>query len=150
MGLSFTIAVGPLQRSHSWVRVPRDSWWHFTVSDSRLPNLEGQVPIFVSQDQDGPVILPGSGYPFRSLLRLAGLQWKYSNRPPHGLVRTGSLRVQIWTRNFPSTKQECYLLETFGVQRLRESDSSNSFFETKGPGNGMLLASLLQTLWRCN
>jgi hypothetical protein len=31
-GLSFTIAAGPRQRSHSGVRVP-----HFTVSDSRLP-----------------------------------------------------------------------------------------------------------------
>jgi hypothetical protein len=32
--LSFTIAAGPLQRSHSRVRVPRDPY--FTVSDSRL------------------------------------------------------------------------------------------------------------------
>jgi hypothetical protein len=35
--LSFTIAAGPLQRSHSRVRVPWDSWPYFTVSDSRLP-----------------------------------------------------------------------------------------------------------------
>jgi hypothetical protein len=49
MGLSFTIAAGPRQRSHSQVRIPRDSWPHFTVSDSRLPpNLEGQVPVFIS------------------------------------------------------------------------------------------------------
>jgi hypothetical protein len=31
MDLLFTIAVGPHQRSHSRVRVPRDSWPHFTV-----------------------------------------------------------------------------------------------------------------------
>jgi hypothetical protein len=37
MGLSFTIAAGLRQRSHSWVRVPRDSRPYFTVSDSRLP-----------------------------------------------------------------------------------------------------------------
>jgi hypothetical protein len=37
-GLSFTIAVGPRQRSHSWVRVPWDSRPYFTVSDSRLPS----------------------------------------------------------------------------------------------------------------
>jgi hypothetical protein len=37
MGLSFTIAAGPRQRSYSQVRVPRDSWPYFTVSDSRLP-----------------------------------------------------------------------------------------------------------------
>jgi hypothetical protein len=36
-GLSFTIAAGPRQRSHSRVRVPWDSRSYFTVSDSRLP-----------------------------------------------------------------------------------------------------------------
>jgi hypothetical protein len=38
------------QRSHSQVRIPRNSWPHFTVSDSRSPppNLEGQVPVFIS------------------------------------------------------------------------------------------------------
>jgi hypothetical protein len=36
-GLSFTIATGPRQRSHSRVLVPWDFWSHFTVSDSRLP-----------------------------------------------------------------------------------------------------------------
>jgi hypothetical protein len=47
-GLSFTIAAGPRHCSHSRVRVPRDSWPYFTVSDSRPPNLVGQVPAFVS------------------------------------------------------------------------------------------------------
>jgi hypothetical protein len=36
-GLSFTTAAGPRQRSRSWVRVPWDSWPHFTLSDLRLP-----------------------------------------------------------------------------------------------------------------
>jgi hypothetical protein len=36
-GLSFTIAAGPHQHSHSQVRVPCDSRPYFTVSDSRLP-----------------------------------------------------------------------------------------------------------------
>jgi hypothetical protein len=35
-GLSFTVAAGPRQRSHSRVRVPLNSWPYFTVSDSRL------------------------------------------------------------------------------------------------------------------
>jgi hypothetical protein len=35
--LSFTSAAGPRQRSHFRVRVPRDSWPHFNLSDSRLP-----------------------------------------------------------------------------------------------------------------
>jgi hypothetical protein len=48
MGLSFTIAAGSRQRSHSRIRVPRDSRPYFTISDSRFPNLEGQAPVFIS------------------------------------------------------------------------------------------------------
>jgi hypothetical protein len=36
-GLSFTIAAGPSQRSHSGVRGPWDSRPYFTLSDLRLP-----------------------------------------------------------------------------------------------------------------
>jgi hypothetical protein len=42
MGLLFAIAADLRQRSHSQVRVPRDS----QIRDS--PNLEGQVPVFIS------------------------------------------------------------------------------------------------------
>jgi hypothetical protein len=43
-GLSFTVAAGARQRSHSWVT--RD---HNLLSQIRnSPNLEGQVPIFIS------------------------------------------------------------------------------------------------------
>jgi hypothetical protein len=38
-GLSFTMAAGPRQHSHSWVRAPWDLRPYFTVSDSRLPFL---------------------------------------------------------------------------------------------------------------
>jgi hypothetical protein len=44
MSLLFTIATGPRQRSHSQVRVPRDSLPHFTVSDLRLPQPGGPGP----------------------------------------------------------------------------------------------------------
>jgi hypothetical protein len=71
--LSFAIAVGPRQRSHSQVRVPRNSWPHFTFSDPRLHQTAGPDPrICIPQEQGGPVIPPGSGFPFRRLLRLAG------------------------------------------------------------------------------
>jgi hypothetical protein len=36
-GLSYTIAAGPRQRSHSRIRVPWDSRPHVTLSDLRLP-----------------------------------------------------------------------------------------------------------------
>jgi hypothetical protein len=43
----------PLQRSHSRVRVPRDSWPYFTVSDSRLPQTRGPGPrIYIPQALD--------------------------------------------------------------------------------------------------
>jgi hypothetical protein len=57
MGLSFTIAAGPRQRSRSQARVPRDSWSYFTVSDLRLPKLRGLgSPIYVLQELGDPVI----------------------------------------------------------------------------------------------
>jgi hypothetical protein len=53
MGLSFTIAVGPRQRSHSQVRVPLNSWQYFTVSDSWLPEPGGLGPrIYIPQETD--------------------------------------------------------------------------------------------------
>jgi hypothetical protein len=66
-GLSFIIAAGPRQRSHSRVRVPRDSWPHFTVSHSRLPQSGGPVPrIYIPQEEGGPVIPPRHCAPYSS------------------------------------------------------------------------------------
>jgi hypothetical protein len=86
-GLPFTIAAGPRQRVLSWVRVPRESWPYFTVSNSRLPQPEGTGPrIYIPQEEGGPVIPPGTGFPFRRLLLLAGLWWRYLNPPSRGFV----------------------------------------------------------------
>jgi hypothetical protein len=53
------------------VRVPRDSWPYFTVSDSRLPQPGGSGPrVYIPQEQGGPVISAGTGFRFRRLLRL--------------------------------------------------------------------------------
>jgi hypothetical protein len=52
----------------------------------RLLQPEGPGPsIYIPQEQGGQVIPPGTVFPFRSLLRLAGLRWRYYNPPPHGL-----------------------------------------------------------------
>jgi hypothetical protein len=60
MGLSFTTAAGPRQRSHSQVRVLQD-YPHFTVSDSRLSQPGGPGPhIYIPQEPGGPVIPPGT------------------------------------------------------------------------------------------
>jgi hypothetical protein len=85
MGLSFTIAAGPRQRSHSRYRVPQDSWPYLTVSDSRFPQPVGPGPrIYILQEQSDPVIPLDTGFPFHRLLRIAGLRWRYSNPPPRG------------------------------------------------------------------
>jgi hypothetical protein len=85
MGLSFKIAAGIRQRSHSRARVPRNLRPYFTVSDSRFHQLGGSGSrIYIHQEQDGPVIPPGTGFAFRRLLRLEGLPWRYSNPPPPG------------------------------------------------------------------
>jgi hypothetical protein len=77
MGLLFTIAAGPRQQSHSLVR----------VLDSKLPQPGGPGPrIYIPQEQGGPLIAPGTEFPFRRLLRLSGLRWRYSNPPPHELA----------------------------------------------------------------
>jgi hypothetical protein len=84
-GLLFTFTAGPRQRSHFRVTVPRGSRPQFTVSDSRLPNLEGQVPHnYIPQEQGGPVISPGTWLPFHRLLQLAGIRWRYSTPLLHG------------------------------------------------------------------
>jgi hypothetical protein len=50
-----------------------------------LPQPGGPGPrIYIPQEQGGPVIPPGTGFPFRRLLRLAGLRWRCSIPPPHG------------------------------------------------------------------
>jgi hypothetical protein len=91
-GSAFTIAADPRQSSHSWVGVPRDSWPYFTLSDSRLPQPGGPGPrIYIPQEEGGPVIPPGIGFPFRRLLRLAGLRWRYSYPPPRGVTTVLSI-----------------------------------------------------------
>jgi hypothetical protein len=71
----------------------RGSHDHILLSQIRdSPNLESQVYVFISpRDKGGPVISPGTGFAFCRLLRLAGLLWKYSTPPPHGVTisRTG-------------------------------------------------------------
>jgi hypothetical protein len=60
----------PRQRSHSRVRVARDSWPYFTVSHSRLSESGGPGPrICDLQVQGDPIISLGTEFPFRRLLQ---------------------------------------------------------------------------------
>jgi hypothetical protein len=80
-GQPFTISAGGRQRSHSRVRVQL-AHDHIYCLRFKTPPTWRNMPQYLSpKDQ---VIPPGTGFPFHSLLRLAGLQWMYSNPPPHG------------------------------------------------------------------
>jgi hypothetical protein len=93
--LSFTIAAWSGQHSHSCVRVPQDSWPYFTVTHSAPPTWRLRFPHLYSSWQGGPVMTPGTGFPFRRFLRLAGLRWRYLHPPQHGQV-ANSKRNSLW------------------------------------------------------
>jgi hypothetical protein len=51
----------------------------------RLSKPGGRGPrIYIPQKKGSPVIPPGTGFPFRRTLRLAGQRWRCTNLPPHG------------------------------------------------------------------
>jgi hypothetical protein len=62
---------------------------HRTHNHTLLSNLRLPQPgrpgfcIYTPQEQGGPVIPLGTGFPLRCLLQFAGLQWRYSNPSPH-------------------------------------------------------------------
>jgi hypothetical protein len=52
------------------------------------PQPGGPGPhIYIPQEHGDPVMPPGTGFPFRRLLRLSVLRWSYSSRPPHGSLK---------------------------------------------------------------
>jgi hypothetical protein len=67
----------------------------------RTPNLEGQFPVFISpRNRAAQLYTPGHWVPFTSPLSLAGLQWRYSNPPPHGdccFIENGDSSVLLRT-----------------------------------------------------
>jgi hypothetical protein len=58
---------------------------HSLLSQIRdSPNLDGQVPVFLSPKRRVALLIPpGMGFHFLRLLRLAGLRCRYSTPPPH-------------------------------------------------------------------
>jgi hypothetical protein len=49
--------------------------------------------IYIPQEQGGPLLLPGIAFPFRRLLQLAGLRWRYSISPPHEMVTVSKSKL---------------------------------------------------------
>jgi hypothetical protein len=67
---------------------------HVLLSHLRLPQPRGpDSRICNPQEQGGPFMTLGTGFTLRRLLRLAGLRWRYSNPPPHGISRPHSLEL---------------------------------------------------------
>jgi hypothetical protein len=54
------------------------------LSHLRLPQPGGpDTCIYIPQEQGGPVTPPGTAFPFRRVLRIAGLRLRYSNPPQY-------------------------------------------------------------------
>jgi hypothetical protein len=67
----------------TWLFESRRTRNHTLLSHLRLPQPGGPGShIYIPQEQGGPVIPQGTGFPLPRLLRLRGLQWRYSNPPP--------------------------------------------------------------------
>jgi hypothetical protein len=79
---------------------------HILLSHFRLPQPGGPGSrIYIPREQGVPVIPPGTGFPFRRLLRVAGLQWRNSNPPPHGFVwNLRGARIYIRIQSVPHRK----------------------------------------------
>jgi hypothetical protein len=130
MCLSFTIAAGPRQLSHSRVWVSWNSWLYFTVSDSRLP--QPGVPgarIDNPQEQGGPVIPPDTRIPFHSLLWLTGLGWRYSNPPPEAPTDSELLVFVKQPQHGPHRKRVFHYCV---FSRCRGNSVSNELFPSNG------------------
>jgi hypothetical protein len=112
MGLSFTIAVdfasAVILGSES-----RGTYDHILLSQIRdSTNLRGQ---------DGPVIVPGTAFPFHRLLRLAGSQGhrkisvRIENKTPLPLLLYSLVAVEACLFAKPLLSNGCYIAAYFAV-----------------------------------
>jgi hypothetical protein len=76
-------------------------------------------------------------FPFRSLIRLAGSQWRYSTPPPHGLSPTKSKSHCDWRSVSQSVSQSVSLgvhsYDFFMWGALSNEKKSLSFIHAAGP-----------------
>jgi hypothetical protein len=101
LDLDRAVTLGPIShRTHD----------HILLSHLRLPQPGGPGPrIYIPPEQGGPVIPPGTWFPFCRLLRLAGLRRRYSKppaqlpvyfkwSPEHGILQCASTRTSCAIR----------------------------------------------------
>jgi hypothetical protein len=119
---------------------------YFIVPVFEAPPIWRSRPqyLYIPQGQDGPVTPPGTGFPFRRLLWLAGLRWRYCNTPPQGyncckwnIAVTGRnmskliwnnvlFFLEIWLYLCETSKRECIVVcRPVASQRLRNKQLYN-------------------------
>jgi hypothetical protein len=96
---------------------------HSLLSNLTSPTWRARPPCLYPRDHCGPVILPGTVFPYSRLSRLTGLRWGYSNLPPHGeesksesvyLTTDGQSASLSWCQVTIRTRdQYCFPLEIF-------------------------------------
>jgi hypothetical protein len=61
------------------------------------PTWGARSPYLYPPEQGSPFIPPGTGFPFRRLLLLAGLRWRYSTPPQHGSIISSGLGSLLYS-----------------------------------------------------
>jgi hypothetical protein len=73
-----------------------ESRFYSLIRDS--PNLESQVPVFISpRNRVAQLYLPGTKFPSHPLLRIPGLRWRYSNPLPRGICSSTRLASSLYS-----------------------------------------------------
>jgi hypothetical protein len=96
-GLSFTIATGPSQRSHSLFRAPLDSRAYFTVSDLRLPISSSPTTRRVTVEDSTP---PPHGFDLLALTGKIPLKYVLRLVLAQGFAALASVSVAAGTQQF--------------------------------------------------
>jgi hypothetical protein len=74
--------------------------------------------IYIPQEQAGPVISPGTGFPFHCLLLFVGLRWRYSNSPPRWILTLKFFLPYMIYKNSIRTSQETHYVSATKTGRL--------------------------------
>jgi hypothetical protein len=90
---------------------------------------------YIPQEQGGPVIPPGTGFPIRHLLRLTGLRWR-SFEPASTPWRASLVSLVAKIRGGPNTKyrpQQClHVLRSYSLPRRHELVESSRMLRPTG------------------
>jgi hypothetical protein len=147
--LFLTASVGLLQRSHSWVRIPGDSWPYFTLSDSKFPQpVRPGSRIFVPQEQCGPdmshrhwvpVSRPPTARRATVVFFKSATTWALNWFPTQNLLFTYPRR---WSHRDRHLQQFHYVL----LLRFLSDDSGINAISPSLPSSGSFSGSLIHVV----